>query len=106
DIAIAVVTPHVTANNKIYDGTNAATIATRTLTGSFGTDDVSLTGGTATFSDKNAGNGKTVTVTGLSLSGTDAPNYTLSSTTATTTADITPRALTITATGVDKVYDG
>src|SRR6185437_2532952 len=30
-------TPHVTADNKDYDGTTAATIATRSLTGVFGT---------------------------------------------------------------------
>ena len=63
-------TPHVTANNKPYDGTDAATLATRTVTVVFGTDDVTLTGGTATFDTKQAGTGKTVTVTGLTLGGT------------------------------------
>src|SRR5206468_11857573 len=65
----------ITANNKIYDGTTAATIATRTLSGVVGSDNVSLTGGTATFANKNASNGKTVTATGLSLSGISAGNY-------------------------------
>ena len=41
-----------------------------------------------------------------SITGADAGNYTLSTPTTTTTADITPRALTVTATGVNKVYDG
>ena len=49
---------------------------------------VSLTGGTATFADKNVGNGKTVTLTGATLSGRDAGNYILDSV-ATTTANIT-----------------
>ena len=66
---------------------------------------VGYVGGTATFDDKNVGNGKTVTVTGLSLSGADAGNYTVN-TTATTTADITPRALMVSAAGQNKVYDG
>ena len=42
----------------------------------------------ATFADKNVGTGKTVSVSGISISGTDAGNYTFN-TTATTTADIT-----------------
>ena len=86
----------ITANNKVYDGTAAATIATRTLASVIGGDAVSLVGGSATFSDKNVGNGKTVTATGLSLSGSAAGNYSVNST-ATTTANITPAPLTITA---------
>ena len=92
DITSAIVTPVVTVNNKPYDGTTAATIATRSLLGVIGTDDVTLTGGVASFADPNVGTGKTVTVTGLSLSGVTASNYQLSSTTATTTADITDTA--------------
>src|SRR5207249_3504238 len=60
---------------------------------------------TATFADKNVGPGKTVTVSGLSISGTDAGNYTVNST-ATTTATITAKALTATITADGKVYDG
>ena len=44
----------------------------------------------ATFSDKNVGTGKTVSVSGISISGTDAGNY-YANTTATTTANITRR---------------
>src|SRR5439155_7677883 len=77
----------------------------RTLSGVFGSDDVSLGGGTATFADKNIGTAKTVTATGLNLSGAGAGNYTVNST-ATTTADITARNLTLSATGADKIYDG
>jgi hypothetical protein len=50
-------------------------------------------------------NGKAVNVSGITLSSTDAGNYSFN-TTAATTADITPKALTIAATGVNKVYDG
>jgi hypothetical protein len=60
----------------------------------------------ASFSNKNAATGKSVTATGLNFSGTDAGNYSLSSTTAETTAAITTRALTISAAGVNRVYDG
>ena len=74
----------VSANNKIYDGTTAATIATRSLNGVQGSDNVSLSGGTASFANKTVGTNKTVTVSGLSLSGTDAGNYQLASTSAST----------------------
>src|SRR6185436_15554729 len=80
--------------------------ATRSVSGAIGGDDVTLSGGTATFASKNVGTAKTVTATGLSLSGIDAANYQLASSTVTTTADITARALLVSATGVNKVYDG
>src|SRR5208337_609043 len=99
------ITGSITANNKVYDATKVATIASRTLSGVITGDTVSYVGGTAMFSDKNVGTGKTVTATGLSLTGTDSGNYTVSSV-ATTTANVTPAPLTVTATGVNKVYDG
>lgn len=85
----ASVAPVITANDKVYDGTTSATIATRNLTGVIGSDDVSLSGGTANFASANVGTW-TVTATGLTLTGNDAGNYQLSSTTATTTASILP----------------
>ena len=66
------------------NGTNAATTASRSLSGTLEGDDVNLTGGTATFASKAVGTGKTVTATGLSLGGSDAGNYQLASTSATT----------------------
>lgn len=89
EITPLTVTGSITAANKVYDGSTLATILSRTLSGVIPEDVVSYTGGTATFSDKNAADGKTVTGTGLGLSGVDAGNY-LVNTTATTTADITP----------------
>ena len=47
-----------------------------------------------------------MSVSGISISGSDAGNYNLLNTTANATADITARDLTVTAHGVDKVYDG
>ena len=94
----------VAANNKTYDGTTTATlsgsgsVASSIVNG----DSVSLTGGTATFADANAGAGKAVTVTGLGLSGTDAGNYTLTQPTG-LTATINKANLTLSGT---KVYDG
>ncbi|HSZ54922.1 MAG TPA: YDG domain-containing protein [Tepidisphaeraceae bacterium] len=92
-----------TASNKVYDATNAASV---TLSDHpLGSDSVSAAFTSATFSDKNVGAAKTVTVSGISLSGADSGNYSAPSS-ATTTANITPRALSITATGQDKIYDG
>ncbi len=82
----------LTANNKTYDGTTSATFSgTPTLNGKVGSDVVTIVGsGTATFSDSAIGTAKTVTISGYSLGGTNAANYTL--TTFTTTANITAAA--------------
>lgn len=88
------VTANVTAADKPYNGTTAATITGGSLTGVQGSDDVTLntSGATATFDTPDPGTGKTVTVQGLALSGADADKYILSSSTATTQADITTAA--------------
>jgi len=90
------ITGSFTAADKTYDGNTSATVLTRSLSGVVSGDAVTLSGGTATFSDKNVANGKTVTLTGASLSGGDKDNYSLSSV-GTTTANITAKSLTITA---------
>jgi hypothetical protein len=114
--AIADITPKfltftgVTANNKVYDATTnaAVNISGAALSGVIGTDVVTLSAAAAsgTFANKNVGVGKTVNISGLSLSGADGTNYLLSSTGETSSADITPKSITVTATGVNKVDDG
>jgi len=99
------ITGSFTAGNKVYDGDNTATVTGRDLTGELAGDDVSLTGGAATFSDENVANDKTVTLTGATLGGTAAGNYVLDSVD-TTTADITALPITVTAVTDTKVYDG
>ncbi|WP_304065242.1 FG-GAP-like repeat-containing protein [Pedobacter glucosidilyticus] len=83
-----------TGVNKEY---NANTSATVTLSDDRISGDV-LTAAytTATFNDRNVSTGKAVSVSGISISGTDAGNYTVN-TTASTTANITAKALIITA---------
>ena len=51
------------------------------------------------------GTNKTVTVTGINISGADAGNYTLGNTSATATASITPYILTVTAAADSKQWD-
>jgi filamentous hemagglutinin family protein len=99
---------NVIAANKVYDGTTAAALTgAATLTGLVGSDDVGLSAAAvARFADRNAGDGKTVIVTGLALDGADAANYTLANTTASTTAAIIPAVLHITSAPVSKTYDG
>ena len=98
------VTGSFTAGNKVYDGNVTATIATRFLSGEVSGDSVSLSGGTATFDNKNVGTGKNVNATGFSLSGIHAGNYQLAAGPWTATADITARPITVTADPKSKVY--
>lgn len=94
----------IAADNKIYDGNTAAT-GTISLTGVVAGDTVGTAGSVFTFADKNAGTGKTVNVTGTTLTGADSGNYTLSIPAA-ALADILKRALSAAAIADDKVYDG
>ena len=103
-VTSATLTVSVTALDKVYNGNNTASV---TLTDNRIAGDVLTINKTeATFNNKNIGIGKSVSVSGISLTGADAGNYTLTSSTATGTASITVRSLTITATISDKVYDG
>ncbi|MGK5010830.1 YDG domain-containing protein [Janthinobacterium sp. MDB2-8] len=94
----------VAADNKTYDGTTTATLSggANVASGIVSGDSVSLSGGTATFADANAGASKAVTVTGFGLSGSDAGNYLLTQ----------PTGLTATIHKADlilsggKTYDG
>ena len=88
--------------NKVYDGALTATVTTND--DRLGSDALTIVR-SAAFGDKNAATGKTVSISGVSLTGTDAGNYTVA-TTGSTTADITPRTLNVTYAGVSKVYDG
>ena len=72
----------IAAQDKVYDGTTSAEldISQAVLSGVEANDDVTLdlSGVTAVFADKNAGTGKTVTVTGqFKLAGKNADKYTL-----------------------------
>src|SRR5204863_1390847 len=81
-------------------------IGSAVLVGVVSGDAVTLaTGGaTGTFASAGVGTNKTVTVSGLTIGGADAGNYTL--TQPTTTADVTAKALTVTGiTASNKGYD-
>lgn len=85
----------------LYDRTtDIAVTGNGTVSGVIGGDAVNLTLAAA-YNDGNVGTGKAVTGT-YGLSGADATNYTLASNAFSTTADITARALTITANNATK----
>jgi gliding motility-associated-like protein len=99
----------IVADDKIYDGNTTASIS------SYGTlsdvvpehPDVSLvtTAASASFSSKNVGASRTVTITGLSLTGSDADFYIIGN--QTTNAAITARDLTLdNFVAGSKIYDG
>ncbi len=102
-ITPAPLTVSATGLNKTYDASTGATVLL--ADNHLGTDSVTSSYASAAFSDKNAATGKTVSVSGISISGPDAGNYSLQNTTATTTADITPAVLTVSGSGANKVYD-
>jgi gliding motility-associated-like protein len=79
---------NIVASNKQYDGTTIAAVTPSSSSFIF-PDNVTITYASAAFDTKDVGINKIVTVTGISLSGTDAPNYVVASTTATASADIT-----------------
>ena len=97
-----------TIASRAYDGSTSATISSvGTLSGVVSGDTVNVNSGAASaaFADKNAGNAKTVTLSGLTISGSDAGNYSLTSPTATGT--ISKKALTITSpTASSRDFDG
>ena len=86
----------ITAQDKVYDGTDTAELTGGTLKGVAEGDNVQLdmTGVTAKFADKAVGTNKAVTVTGsFRLTGEDAYKYTLTQPTSAElglTASITP----------------
>jgi hypothetical protein len=91
---------------RVYNGETGATVSTRSLSGVLDGDAVSLNGGTANYDNKNVGSNKTVTLTGATLAGAQAANYSLTSV-GTTTAAITELGITGSFTvPATRVYNG
>ncbi len=98
------VTIAAVGENKVYDGTTTAQLSSFTVTGLVAGDNASVGYNSANFLTANVGTAIPITV-GLYGNGTDISNYTFGSRVVTTSADITPRALTITASAQNKTYD-
>jgi len=87
----------ITASNKTYDGkTNATLDFSDVAFEGLCSGDILTVSATGAFADANAGEGKTVTISGLILGGADAENYILATSgqQTSTTADITKKAIT------------
>ncbi|MTI88654.1 MAG: hypothetical protein FH748_11875 [Balneolaceae bacterium] len=99
-----------TASDKTYDGGTSSSAASNSLSlsGVESGDTVSLDNITLAFASSDVATGITISITAATISGTDAANYSISTGGApTTTADITPKGLTVTgAVAQDKTYDG
>ncbi|MEJ7137179.1 beta strand repeat-containing protein [Amphibiibacter pelophylacis] len=116
--ATATITPKVltvtgvAAADKVYDGNDTATLTNAgSVTTGVDSETLGLINTGATFSSKDAGTGKTVTVNGLALQdgsgGGMASNYALAAAPVTTTASIERRTVTLDGiTVADKTYDG
>ncbi|PHV47677.1 hypothetical protein CSQ91_22540 [Janthinobacterium sp. BJB301] len=95
----------VGAANKVYDATTGATLTGTAKVTALGSDELRVTGGTASFADKHAGSAKTVTLDGFALQGADAGNYDLTQP-GKVTADIAKASVVITGVAAaNKVYD-
>ncbi|MBQ8317285.1 MAG: hypothetical protein IJX85_03030 [Lachnospiraceae bacterium] len=89
---------HDGAPSKPYDGNdNIKVNTTAQVTGKLGADDVYVTfDADATLDNANAGEGKAITLTGVTLDGTRAQMYTLTDTADGSTTVIVPNVATVT----------
>ncbi|MBQ6756243.1 MAG: S-layer homology domain-containing protein [Oscillospiraceae bacterium] len=96
----AITVSGITAENKTYDGNTTATLVYTgvSLAGLIEGDGLTITA-VGTFDTANAGEGKTVTISNLALSGAAKDNYVLAEEgqQASTTANINKRSVTVTA---------
>jgi hypothetical protein len=101
----------ITAASRVYDATTNATLnygGAVGFTGIYGGDVLTVATASGAFADKNAGTGKTVNISGITLGGADAGNYNLTTPTATAIANISKATISA-VTGItanSKVYDG
>jgi hypothetical protein len=77
-----------TGTNRMYNG-KVDDVVSLSTNGVLSGDQVSFTNSSATFADPYVGNGKTVTVSGITAVGADASDYLIVDPTTTTTANIT-----------------
>ena len=103
---VALTVTGVSAADKDYNGNTVATLNTAgaALVGVLSGDVVTLgtSGASGTFASKNVGNN--IAVSGLTLGGAQAGDYLLTQPIA--SANITARAITVTAAANTKIYDG
>lgn len=103
------VTKGISAADKEYDGTTVATLdcTGAVFDGKLANDSLTVSA-SGTFDSAEVGNGKVVRISDLTLVGTHAKNYALSTTgnQAVTNAHITKKPVAVQLTVTPKVYDG
>jgi len=104
-VSAAPLTATVTADAKQYDGTTTATLHCSLATGIFSGDVVTCSA-TGAFASKDVATPQTVNITNITLGGAQADNYSLTTTTGTTSANITPATLTINVSAAGTTYTG
>jgi|GEM_PF-6463345 len=91
--------------SKIYNGTNAASLSVDNyILDGILSGDVLKVKGTASYTDSNVGQVKSISIKGISLDGTDKDNYILITDTGSATGDIIARPLEIKALAAAKIY--
>ncbi len=108
-ISLSMTTAPTVALSKTYDGTTATDVTNKDLdatavTGIVSGDVVTVTA-TAAYGNKNAGSGKTITIS-YALTGTDAAKYTAPANKTITNGVINQKQLSVTIPTITKVYDG
>ncbi len=103
DVTPLSITASISATSRAYNGNVDASVSCSPI-GIIGSDAVTCSAASASFADKNVGNGKVVTGSGITLGGADKADYDLTDTSTTTTADITSASLTVTANNATKTY--
>lgn len=102
------VTSGITATDKTYDGTTAATLdgTDAVIEGKIGSDELTVEVGSGTFEDKDVGTDKIVTINSFTFGGAKAGNYQMAASghQATARASITPATLTVNAEAKSKTY--
>ncbi|MGL1889827.1 MAG: Ig-like domain-containing protein, partial [Reichenbachiella sp.] len=107
DITAIALTVTVSADDKVYDGATTATVGTASLVGIINSEVVSIDASPSVwdFDNSSVGTNKSVTATtgSYTLTGAGSGNYSITQPTG-LSADVTTKALTITATAQDKTY--
>jgi len=102
DVTARALVVSASGGSKTYDVTTGTTV---TLADNRVEGDVLDIGYQANYLDKNAGTSKYIKVSDIAISGQDAQNYTVNTSTA-SFGDIAKADLTVHATGVSRSYDG
>jgi hypothetical protein len=103
DISVRPITVAAVASTKIYDATTTSSGIPMVSSGTLASGDT--LNFTQTFNNKSVGTSKTLTPAGSVNDGNGGDNYAVTLAT-NTNGIITARSLTVTAAGIDKVYDG